>query len=586
MRNYLTICAKKAISKLEKKKERREFLLTTLVVSIFLVLTMITFLTPNAKNSFPEYSTDCKSYQKLPLLFDKSYDKILHNLAYKLNIVDKLSNAIKIPTVVYDSFGQPDKNTTLANDPEYSQFQKFHDYLEEAFPLVHKNLKKEIVNKVGLVYTWTPESETDARPLLLMAHQDVVPVEPSTLDKWSYPPFEGHYDELTGKIYGRGAQDTKLFLIAQLSTVELLLSDNYELKKPLILAYGFDEEKGGDFGAKFIANFLFERYGENGIEALFDEGPGVAQLDESTFIAAPGVAEMGYCDVYIELETLGGHSSAPNHWNKETTGIGIMSEVNYLLTEDQFKITVSKENPVLNYLQCNAKYNPDSLNPMILKSIKSNSLSQFKAAIQTTDDRFTFKTTQSIDVIKGGIKANAMPENVVNVVNHRIDIQSSITETLGHDLKHILTVAEAYDLGLSVDWFNNGTRNVIRNETALGGFSVRVVGGLEPIGRIPYDAFYDMVASTCITVYSDPIFVADSPENDVSILFEGTMTPGNTDSVYYALKHLVNDRVYRFSGALMEWENEHTVDEWSSDKALMTSHAFLYSLIVNFNEYF
>ncbi|OBA28836.1 carboxypeptidase S [Hanseniaspora valbyensis NRRL Y-1626] len=584
MLEYININAKRAIKKLESKRERRQLLIYTLIFSIILVLTIITFLAPNSKNTFPDYFADCKSYQELPLLFNKSYDKILNENDYKLKIVDKLTNAIKIPTVVYDSFGQPDLNCSLSDDPEYSEFQKFHDYLEKAFPLVHKNLKKEIVNKVGLVYTWTPKIETDAKPLLLMAHQDVVPVEPSTIDKWTHPPFEGHYDELTGKIYGRGAQDTKLFLIAQFATVELLLTEKYSLKKPLILAYGFDEEKGGDFGAQFIAQFLFERYGEDGIDALFDEGPGIAQLDENTFIAAPGVAEMGYCDVYIELETLGGHSSAPNHWEQETTGIGIMSEINYLLTQEQFKITVSKDNPVLNFLQCNAKYNPDSLDPHILKAVKSNSLIQFKNAIQTTDDRFTFKTTQSMDVIKGGIKANAMPESIVNVINHRIDIQSSISETVNHDLKHILNVAAKYNLGVSVDWLNNGELEIIKNETSLGNFNIRVVGGLEPVGRIPYDSFYDMVASTCVTVYSDPIF--RNSETKVDFLFEGTMTPGNTDSVYYAMKNLVNGRVYRFSGALMEWDNEHTVDEWSSDKALMTSHAFVYSLIVNFNEYY
>lgn len=578
---FLTDYVKKAISKTNEKKRKRQIIIACIAGVLLVGLISINLFNP--KDKFPDYTSDCSSYGKMPLLFNKSYDKILHDIDYKLEVVNKLSGAVRVPTVVYDSYGQPDLNTSLAEDKEYSEFQKFHDYLEKEFPLVHKHLKKEIVNKVGLVYTWTPDVETDAKPLLLMAHQDVVPVEPNTLDKWSYPPFEGHYDDLTGKIYGRGALDTKLFLIAQFATVELLLKEKYELKKPLIMAYGFDEEKGGDFGAKFIADFLLERYGKDGIEALFDEGEGVVQLDESTFIASPGVAEMGYCDVYIELDTPGGHSSAPNHWDIETTGIGIISEINHYITLDQFQTSVSTNNPVLSFLQCNAKFNPESLDPAVLKAVRKDSLSKFERAIQKNDLRFTFKTTQSMDVIKGGIKSNAMPENVVDVINHRIDIQSSVNETVWHDLKHVMDAAEKYDLGVTVDWRNTGKVEVLKPSTDLGTFNIRVVGALEPVSTIPYDDFYDMVASTVVSVYNDPLFAGDSGK-DVEVLFEGTMSPGNTDSVYYALNNLVNGRVYRFSGNLVEAANAHTVDEWCTDKSLLTSHAFIYSLIVNFNE--
>lgn len=577
----LTDYVKKAVSRTDEKKKKRQVIISS-VVGVF-VLFLITINLFNPKDKFPDYSSDCNSYTKMPLLFNKSYDKILHDMEYKIEVVNKLSGAVKIPTVVFDSYGQPDLNTSLSEDKEYSEFQKFHDYLEKEFPLVHKHLKKEIVNKVGLVYTWTPKVKTDAKPLLLMAHQDVVPVEPSTIDKWSYPPFEGHYDELTGKIYGRGALDTKLFLIAQFATVELLLKEDYELKKPLILAYGFDEEKGGDFGAKFIAQFLFDRYGKDGIEALFDEGDGITQLDDTTFIATPGVAEMGYCDIYIELDTPGGHSSAPNHWDIETTGIGIISEINHYITADQFKTSVSIDNPVLSFLQCSAKYDPKSLDPLILQSIKKNSLKKFEKAIQTNDLRFTFKTTQSMDVIKGGIKSNAMPENVVDVINHRIDIQSSVNETVHHDLKHVMDAAEKYNLGVTVDWRNTGEKEILKPATDLGTFNIRVVGALEPISTIPYDDFYDLVASTVVSVYNDPLFSGNLGK-DVNVLFEGTMSPGNTDSVFYALKELVNGRVYRFSGNLVEAANAHTVDEWCTDKSFLTSHAFIYSLIVNFNE--
>ncbi|KAJ3059627.1 hypothetical protein HDU98_004399 [Podochytrium sp. JEL0797] len=62
--------------------------------------------------------------------------------------------------------------------------------------------------------------EDQLEPILLMAHLDVVPVLPDTLDKWTYPPFEGFVDWNADKVFGRGASDVKT-LIAQLEAVFL-----------------------------------------------------------------------------------------------------------------------------------------------------------------------------------------------------------------------------------------------------------------------------------------------------------------------------------------------------------------------------
>lgn len=257
-------------------------------------------------------------------------------------MIEKFQNIIRIPTEVYDDYGQPDLSVPLEEEPIYGKFAPLHDYLEKAFPLVHSTLKKELINGVGLVYTWAPKNTKGKKPLLLMAHQDVVPVNVDTLDRWTYPPFDGVYEPETGKIYGRGSADTKPLIIAQLAATELLIEDGFELERPLILAYGFDEEKGGSFGAKFIAEHLKERYGKNGIEVVLDEGNGVLDLGNGTFFAQPATSEKGYVDIEITLNTLGGHSSAPNHWpDKEMTGISLMSEINYFISEtnSQLKLT-------------------------------------------------------------------------------------------------------------------------------------------------------------------------------------------------------------------------------------------------------
>jgi arginine utilization protein RocB len=101
------------------------------------------------------------------------------------------------------------------------------------------------VNRFGLVYTvegW----DSSLQPILLTAHQDVVPVENSTLDEWDYPPFSGHYDESSGYIYGRGASDDKSAITALMTALEALLSQkNYYPRRTVVFAFGFDEEYSG-----------------------------------------------------------------------------------------------------------------------------------------------------------------------------------------------------------------------------------------------------------------------------------------------------------------------------------------------------
>jgi len=81
-------------------------------------------------------------------------------------------------------------------------FPGLHSYLETSFPLVHQRLTRETVNDYSLIYTW-PGSDPSLKPILLMAHQDVVPIAPGTEEKWHHAPFAG--DIADGFIWGRGA---------------------------------------------------------------------------------------------------------------------------------------------------------------------------------------------------------------------------------------------------------------------------------------------------------------------------------------------------------------------------------------------
>ncbi|MCX6620465.1 MAG: M20/M25/M40 family metallo-hydrolase, partial [Acidobacteria bacterium] len=58
------------------------------------------------------------------------------------------------------------------------------------------------------------KGSSELRPLLLMAHSDVVPADPG---QWTVPPFQALIRE--GYLYGRGSQDTKGLLAAELAVL-------------------------------------------------------------------------------------------------------------------------------------------------------------------------------------------------------------------------------------------------------------------------------------------------------------------------------------------------------------------------------
>ena len=121
---------------------------------------------------------------------------------------------------------------------DWAEFEKLHRVLEECYPLLHQKLEKQVITNHGLLYKW--KGKSDAKPILLMAHQDVVPAEE---DGWEYDPFAGKIAD--GYIWGRGAIDVKSMLCAEMEAVEYLLAQGFEPAYDIYLAY--DRPKGCGF---------------------------------------------------------------------------------------------------------------------------------------------------------------------------------------------------------------------------------------------------------------------------------------------------------------------------------------------------
>src|SRR3546814_17676896 len=83
-----------------------------------------------------------------------------------------------------------------------------------------------------LVYQW-PGSVAALGPIIVMAHQDVVPVTEGTEGDWKYPPFSGQSAEKA--VWGRGTVDDKGSLVGLFEALEALATAGLQRKRCIYL---------------------------------------------------------------------------------------------------------------------------------------------------------------------------------------------------------------------------------------------------------------------------------------------------------------------------------------------------------------
>lgn len=147
-------------------------------------------------------------------------------------------------------------------------------------------------------------------PLLIMAHTDVVNVDP---DKWIFPPFSATVDN--GYVYGRGAVDDKDNLAAALMVMLELKRQDVQLDRDVIFLAESGEEGSTEYGIEFMVNEHFDK-----IEAEFclAEGGSVARVNREVQYA--GIQTMEKIPYRVELLATGiaGHGSVPLQTNSVT----------------------------------------------------------------------------------------------------------------------------------------------------------------------------------------------------------------------------------------------------------------------------
>lgn len=411
-------------------------------------------------------------------------------IADRITLAEHLSGMVKFPTV----------STEEERDMDFSVFLQFQEYLKTTYPLINQTFQREVIGPAALLYRWESPCSSGKRPLLLAAHQDVVP--PGDPVNWAYPPFDGVID---GEfVWGRGSLDCKNSIMGQMEALESLIQEGFQPDFDIYLAYSYNEEVSTTCktpAAAKIVQTLKERGVRLGV--VLDEGgcvvPGTSvDTDMGGLVANVGLAEKGYADLLLYKTGKAGHAARPGRPN-------IMADVAravVLLDEHPFPYRILPE-IALQY-RLLAPYVKEHRE--IYQDIRQHQEVLFALLDQAPDAAAKFRTSVAMTMAEGSYRPNVMPSKVSVHLNCR--------PLPGDTIENVL---ERFQELLSQE----------------NGVQVELLGGRNP----------------------SPMSSADTPEFAhlqavIEDLYPGiTVLPsiclGGTDAYFY---YPIADHVFRFSG--------------------------------------
>jgi carboxypeptidase PM20D1 len=413
--------------------------------------------------------------------------------------VAKLQALIRIPTVSYPDRSQVDG----------AAFDAFAGELRQQFPVLHERLELTRIDTHGLLFHW--KGHSDERPVVLMAHLDVVPVEEDA--PWQHPPFGAEIHG--GAVWGRGTLDDKGQLVAICEAVETLLEREFTPEQDVWMSFGCNEEVSGP-----AARLAVEELTRRGVRPWFvvDEGGAVAS-EAFPGVAAPvgvvGVTEKGVTSLELRVDGRGGHASTPTR-NGPTVRLA-----KALTRLDRHPMAARVPDPTIELLRRMAPHAPRALRPLMANAARLRPVLTRALIAAGPEPAAMTRTTFAITTLSGSPALNVIASTARAGVNIRIMVGDTVAGVLDH------------------------VRRTIDDDQV----QVRVVDENEPSPVSPYDdAAFGLIESTITEVFPDAI-----PAPYVMM--------AATDSRFFTG---ICSRVYRFAPFRMtkaQRESIHSYDE-------------------------
>ena len=322
--------------------------------------------------------------------------------------VEALQAAVRIPTV------------SRRDGVDTEVFDALLAELERRFPLLHERLELTRVHTHGLLFRWPGAS--DAQPVVLMAHLDVVPIEDES--RWTHPPFSGAV--VDGVVWGRGTLDDKGCVVAICSAVEELLEDGHEPAQDVWLSFGCDEEVFGQAAPEAVAGLR-----ERGVEPWFvlAEGGAVAGgafPGVSAPVAVVGVTEKGVTSLLLRAEGRGGHASTPAR-NGPTARIA-----KAITALESSPMAPALPAPTVELFRRLGPHLPLPLRPVVAAAARVPAVLTRTLLAAGPETAAMVRTTFAVTTLEGSPALNVIAGSATAGVNIRVMVGDTVESVLEH----------------------------------------------------------------------------------------------------------------------------------------------------------
>jgi acetylornithine deacetylase/succinyl-diaminopimelate desuccinylase-like protein len=246
------------------------------------------------------------------------------------------------------------------------------------------------------------------KPILLLSHIDVVPVEK---EHWEVDPFGGVIKD--GYLYGRGTLDNKSMGIVELMVLLILKREGKPLKRDIVFFASADEETGGGWGVDWAIEHVPVL---RETAYALNEG-GHIQLDDSGLPERYEVSSGQKLLFQLRLRARGksGHGSMPHSDNPNVKLIHALERVT--AWETPFEVL-----PMVKefFRKIAPKQSPED-RPFfedIEKGLKDPSFS--KRLTSSPFYNAMVRNTVSLNVLQGGSKVNVIPSEAIANLDCRL----------------------------------------------------------------------------------------------------------------------------------------------------------------------
>lgn len=295
---------------------------------------------------------------------------------------------------------------TVAGHP--AEFKKLTSMLKAEFAKagITNVVIKDHDNTQTLIARWPAAKPSGKKPILLMAHMDVV--EAKAAD-WKNPPFE--FREQDGYYLGRGSSDNKGQLTGIVLALQELKRRGFQPTRDIIVLFTGDEEtamNGVRRASTEWRDLIDAEYALN-----FDGGGGQVYADgraEGWYIQ---IAEKTYADYKLVATNRGGHSSGPRPDN------AIYALASALKAIEAYRFEPKINDATRAYYDRIAKSDGGQFGELV-KLFLADPKDRETADLLEANEAGTTRTRCVATMLSGGHAPNALPQRAEGNVNCRI----------------------------------------------------------------------------------------------------------------------------------------------------------------------